>query len=438
MTTLAGTDAEWWRGATLYQIYPLSFMDTNGDGFGDLAGVTAKLDYVASLGVDGVWLSPFFASPMKDFGYDVSDYKAVDPRFGTLADFDALVARAHALGLKVVIDQVWSHTSDKHAWFADSAASGAKADWYVWADAEADGAPPNNWQAAFGGPSWTWNATRGQYYFHNFLKEQPDLNYWNPEVQNAILDVATFWLDRGVDGFRLDVVNYFFHDPALTDNPVNSRAGPGAAPTRRQRHVHDRSQPQTLAFLARLRALIDQRAGRMTVGEVVDDPALPRQIEYTAGADRLHTAYSFHFLAANRADPKLFEKAIASWAGADGWPSWSLGNHDVARFATRLADDDPAHARVLMAALLCMPGTIFLFQGEELGLPQAEVPFDRLADPFAIASWTGGAGRDGARTPMPWTREEPSAGFSAAAETWLPLDPRHRALAAEVQDADDA
>jgi alpha-glucosidase len=430
--------AEWWRGATLYQIYPLSFRDADGDGFGDLAGVTEKLEYVASLGVDGIWLSPFFASPMKDFGYDVSDYKAVDPKFGTLGDFDRLVAKAHGLGLKVIIDQVWSHTSDKHPWFAASAASrtGPKADWYVWADPKADGGPPNNWQASFGGPSWTWSARRGQYYLHNFLPEQPDLNYWSAEVRDAILDVAAFWLDRGVDGFRLDVINYLFHDPALADNPPNPRARPPLSPMRMQRHLHDRSQPETLAYLGRLRALMDEKPGRMTVGEMADDPALPRQIEYTSGRDRLHTAYSFHFLGADRADPKLFHKAFAAWAEADGWPSWSLGNHDVARFASRLANDDPAHTRVLLAALLALPGTIFLYQGEELGLPQAEVPFERLVDPFAIASWTGGAGRDGARTPMPWTEDGPSAGFSAAAETWLPLDPRHRALAAEVQAAD--
>jgi alpha-glucosidase len=431
---------DWWRGAVLYQIYPLSFMDSNGDGCGDLAGAASRLEHVATLGVDGVWLSPFFASPMKDFGYDVSDYKAVDPRFGTLADFDALVARAHGLGLKVIIDQVWSHTSDQHPWFAESAASrqNARADWYVWADAKEDGTPPNNWLASFGGPSWTWGPRRRQYYLHNFLPEQPDLNYWNPQVQDAILDVARYWLDRGVDGFRLDVINYLVHGRSLADNPIAAHAGPLALPTRFQRHVHDRSRPETLGFVARLRALMDTYPDRVSVGEVVDEPALPRQIEYTAGTDRLHTAYSFHLLSAQRATPELFAEAISSWAGADGWPSWSLGNHDVARFATRLGGDDPAHARVLMAVLMALPGTIFLYQGEELGLPQAEVPFERLADPFAIAAWTGGAGRDGARTPMPWTADGPNAGFSTAAHTWLPLDPRHRALAADGQTTDDA
>ena len=308
---------DWWRGAVLYQIYPLSFMDANGDGYGDLAGAASRMDHVATLGVDGVWLSPFFASPMKDFGYDVSDYKTVDPRFGTLADFDTLVARAHELGLKVIIDQVWSHTSDRHPWFAESATSreNPRADWYVWADAREDGIPPNNWLASFGGPSWTWGPRRRQYYLHNFLPEQPDLNYWSPQVQDAILDVARYWLDRGVDGFRLDVINYLFHDRSLADNPIAAHAGPPALPTRFQRHVHDRSRPETLGFVARLRALMDTYPDRMSVGEVFGDPALPRQIEYTAGPDRLHTAYSFHLLSAQRATPELFAEAISSWAG---------------------------------------------------------------------------------------------------------------------------
>ena len=258
MTDEAATP-EWWRGAVLYQIYPRSFRDLDGDGVGDLAGILEKLDYVASLGVDGVWLSPFFASPMKDFGYDVSDYRAVDPLFGTLADFDAVLAKAHALGLKVIIDQVWSHTSDQHPWFIESAAArdGDKADWYVWADAKADGSPPNNWQAVFGGPSWSWSPRRRQYYLHNFLESQPDLNFWNPAVRAAILDVACFWLDRGVDGFRLDVINFIFHDKALTDNPAGNHRRPPATPTLFQRHVHDRSQPEALAFMGELRGLVD-------------------------------------------------------------------------------------------------------------------------------------------------------------------------------------
>lgn len=433
----SAAQAPWWRGAVIYQIYPRSFRDTDGDGVGDLKGVIEKLEYVASLGVDGLWLSPFFTSPMKDFGYDVADYRDVDPLFGTLADFDTLVERAHGLGLKVIIDQVWSHTSDRHPWFIESAGSAdnPRSDWYVWADARPDGTPPNNWQASFGGPSWTWNPRRRQYYLHNFLVEQPDLNYWNPAVQDAILDVARFWLDRGVDGFRLDVINYLFHDRTLADNPVAPYERPPATTTRFQRHIHDISQPQTLAFLARLRALMDSYEARMTVGEIFDEAMLERQQEYTAPPGRLHTAYGFYLLQATAATPTLFAKALRSWADAPGWPAWSLGNHDVDRFASRLAaPGGKAQAEILLAVLICLRGTVFLYQGEELGLPQARVPFERLQDPFAIAAWTGESGRDGARTPMPWTSDGPAAGFSAAPDTWLPVDEAHRPLAVAAQE----
>ncbi len=430
--------SEWWRGAVIYQIYPRSFRDLNGDGVGDLAGVIEKLDHVARLGVDAIWLSPVFASPMKDFGYDVSDYRQIDPLFGDLARFDALLDKAHKLGLKVIIDQVWSHTSDQHAWFKESAASrdNPRADWYVWADPKPDGSPPNNWQATFGGPSWTWSPARRQYYLHNFLPTQPDLNYWTPAVQDEILDIARFWLDRGVDGFRLDVINYIFHDRLLRDNPPAERPRPPAVAMLYQRHIHDRSQPEALAFLKRLRALVDSYDARMTVGEIGDEDPLARQREYAEPPDRLHTAYAFHFLDARRASPELFISAVEAWRGAAGWPSWSLGNHDVDRFPSRLAKDDPALTRLLMAALLCLRGTIFVYQGEELGLPQGQVPFDRLKDPFAIAAYTGGAFRDGARTPMPWSAKARQAGFSDAAETWLPLDEAHRPLAADVQEGD--
>ena len=432
--------AEWWRGAVVYQIYPRSFRDTNGDGVGDLAGIRQGLDYIASIGVDAIWLSPFFTSPMKDFGYDVSDYRAVDPMFGTLADFDALLAEAHARGLKVIIDQVWSHSSDKHAWFAESSSSrdNPRADWYVWADPREDGTPPNNWLASFGGPAWTWSAKRRQYYLHNFLPEQPDLNFWNPDVQDAILDIAKFWLDRGVDGFRLDVVNYYVHDRALTDNPPAHRNRVPRMATDMQRHVKDRSQPETLLFINRLRALMDSYADRMTVGEVGDDPPLPRQQEYTEPPDRLHTAYSFYLLNERHGTPALFRSALESWAAARGWPSWSLSNHDVPRFPTRMGGDNPALVRALLAALVAMRGTIFLYQGDELGLPDAHVPFDRLRDPYAINAYAGGAGRDGARTPMPWTDAAPMGGFTSAPDAWLPMDPAHLPLSIVAQENDPA
>jgi alpha-glucosidase len=432
----------WWRGAVIYQIYPRSFFDSDGDGVGDLKGITARLDYVASLGVDGVWLSPFFRSPMKDFGYDVSDYCDVDPTFGTLADFDALLARAHALGLKVVIDQVYSHTSNAHPWFAQSSASAnnPKSDWYVWADAKPDGTPPNNWQSNFGGPAWTWHPMRRRYYLHNFLSEQPDLNFHNPEVRKAVLDVAQFWLERGVDGFRLDVANYYFHDPRLRDNPPSRRDRPAPRTYEFQRHMFDKSQPENLGFIAELRAFVDRYPDKMMVGEIGDDDDLARQREYTDGPDRLHTAYSFHLLNTREATTDLFTSTVAAWAGAAGWPSWSLGNHDVPRFPTRLGGRAPSRAQVdgLMAALFSLRGTIFVYQGEELGLPQARVPFERLCDPYALSSYVGDAGRDGARTPMPWSDTEPMAGFTTACDTWLPIDPDHPPFAPSVQARDPA
>jgi alpha-glucosidase len=430
--------SEWWRGAVVYQVYPSSFRDSNGDGVGDLPGVIEGLDHIAALGVDALWLSPFFRSPMKDFGYDVSDYRDVDPRFGALADFDRLVAEAHSRGLKVIIDQVWSHTSDQHPWFEESSASreNARADWYVWAEAKPDGTPPNNWLAHFGGPSWTWSAKRRQYYFHNFLAEQPDLNYWNPKVEAAILSVARFWLDRGVDGFRLDTVNYYRQDRLLRDNPPAGRATTPQTAWAMQRHVFDKSQPENLTFISSLRRMMDGYEGRMTVGEIGDDPPLPRQQEYTEPPDRLHTAYSFYLLDAGPATPGLFASALQSWSHARGWPSWSLGNHDVARFPTRMAADDPALTRTLLAVLMSMRGSIFLYQGDELGLPDARVPFDRLRDPFAIAAYAGGAGRDGARTPIPWTSTAPLGGFTTASDAWLPMDPRHLPMSIARQAAD--
>jgi alpha-glucosidase len=432
--------AEWWRGAVMYQIYPRSFADSNGDGVGDLPGITARLPYVAELGVDGIWISPFFRSPMKDYGYDVADYCDVDPVFGTLGDFDDLLARAHALGLKVLIDQVYSHSSDQHPWFAQSRTShdNTRADWYVWADAKPDGSPPNNWQAVFGGPAWEWDLNRRQYYLHNFLVEQPDLNFHQPAVQGALLDAARFWLDRGVDGFRLDVANFYAHDPELRDNPPRDVSRPPLRPYMFQRHVHDRSRPETLDFMGRLRAASDAYGARMLLGEIECEDPLARQLEYVRGTDRLHTAYSFFLLRAAKASPETFKAALAGWTAEEGWPSWSLGNHDVPRFPTRLAGDDPQRIRLLLAVLVLLRGTAFLYQGDELGLPQADVPRERLRDPDAIRNHLTGAGRDGARTPHPWSAQAPNAGFSDADNVWLPVDHRHAALAVDRQEADPA
>ncbi len=428
---------DWLRGAVIYQIYPRSFRDSNGDGIGDLEGIVERLDHIAKLGADAIWISPFYRSPMKDYGYDVADYADVDPMFGALGDFDMVVHRAHALGLKVLIDLVFSHSSDQHAWFQESRFSrdNAKADWYVWADAKPDGAPPNNWQAMFGGPSWTWDSRRRQYYFHNFLPEQPDLNIRNPEVQDALLNTSRFWLARGVDGFRLDVVNFFAHDAQLRDNPALPMKRAPARPHQFQRHLFDRTQPETLDFIARLRGLLDEY-GAVAVGEIEDEDPLPVQRTYTNGPDRLHSAYSFFLLRAAKATPELFQRALHGWDSATGWPSWSLSNHDVVRVATRFAENDPERVKLFLAVLLSMRGTAFLYQGDELGLPHANVSFERLRDPEAIAFWPNGIGRDGARTPMPWTITKPMVGFTIGDDSWLPVDPRHRAMAVDVQEGD--
>jgi alpha-glucosidase len=430
---------DWWRGAVIYQVYPRSFADADGNGIGDLAGITARLPYLASLGVDAVWVSPFFRSPMRDFGYDVSDYRAVDPTFGTLADFDALVARAHGLGLKVVIDQVWSHTAAEHVWFDESRSSrdNPKADWYVWADARPDGSPPTNWQSWMGCPTWTWEPRRRQYYLHNFLPQMPDLNLHHPAVQDAILDVGRFWLERGVDGFRLDTANYYCHDLQLRDNPPQPPERRGDIPAAMQQHLFNVCQPQTLPFLERVRALCDSFDARMTVAEIGSQDNLARMIEYTRGSDRLHTAYSFLLLGPQpRAD--ALADMMRPWQqgeGATAWPSWALSNHDAPRVATRWACGDAARARQLVVLLACLRGTVFLYQGEELGLPQSDVAFEDLQDPFGKAHWPRDKGRDGCRTPMPWVADHPTGGFTGG-RPWLPSDAAHRALAVDRQEAD--
>lgn len=436
--------SEWWRGAVIYQIYPRSFADSNGDGVGDLPGVTGKLDYVASLGVDAIWLSPFFTSPMRDFGYDVADYCGVDPIFGTLDDFDALIAKAHGLGLKVIIDQVYSHTSDQHPWFAESRSSrdNPKANWYVWADPKPDGSPPNNWQSVFGGPAWTWDARRGQYYMHNFLREQPQLNVHNIEVQDALLGVAKFWLDRGVDGFRVDAINFAMHDLELRDNPP-APAGNGirTRPFDFQLKMHNQSHPDIPKFVERIRALTDQYADRFTVAEVGGaEPDLEMKA-FTAGETHFNSAYGFDFLYANKLTPALVREALENWPAEEGigWPSWAFSNHDAPRWINRWAPEDArdAYARMAMLLFLCLRGNAIIWQGEELGLTQVDIPFDRLQDPEAIANWPLTLSRDGTRTPMPWNSGLLHCGFSEYTP-WLPFGNDHSALAIDLQDASPA
>jgi alpha-glucosidase len=435
-------DRPWWKGAVIYQVYPRSFADSNGDGIGDLPGITERLDYVASLGVDALWISPFFTSPMKDFGYDVADYCGVDPIFGTIDDFDALITKAHSLGLKLLLDQVHSHTSDQHPWFAESRASrsNAKADWYVWADAKPDGGPPNNWQSVFGGPAWTWDARRGQYYMHNFLTSQPQLNCHNIAVQDALLDSMRFWLDRGVDGFRMDAVNFAMHDPALTDNPP---APPSNAVRTRpfdfQLHIHNQSHPDIPLFIERIRALTDQYEGCFTFAEVGGNDAEREMKTFTDGGARFNSAYGFNFLYANQLTPALVREAVEAWPDAPnvGWPSWAFSNHDAPRWISRWAPPEQAkaYARVVMLLFVCLRGNIIIWQGEELGLTQVEIGFDQLHDPEAIANWPLTLSRDGTRTPMPWVSDAPAHGFSSGAP-WLPFGTDHGAAAVDRQEND--
>jgi len=445
--TAVATDAplSWWRGAVIYQIYPRSFRDTNGDGIGDLAGIAEGLDYIADLGVDGIWISPFFTSPMKDFGYDVADYCGIDPSFGTFADFDRVVEKAHSLGLKVIIDQVYSHTSDEHAWFQESRAdrTNPKADWYVWADPKPCGAPPSNWQSVFGGSAWQWDGPRKQYYLHNFLTSQPDLNVHNPDVQNALLDVARFWLNRGVDGFRLDALNFSMHDPLLRDNPPSGV--PMELVTRpfdMQIKQYNQSHPDIVAFLERIRQTLDEFPGRFTVAEVGGPEPLAEMKAFTAGGKRLDSAYNFDFLYAPRLTAPLVRASLSQWDGTpgEGWPSWAFSNHDAPRAVTRwtLDGDMGRMARLNLLVLLALRGNPIIYQGEELGLPQGEVAFEDLQDPEAIVNWPHTLGRDGARTPMPWAAGAPQAGFSSANRTWLKLDPVHTGFAVDRQAADPA
>jgi alpha-glucosidase len=441
-------NSAWWHGGVIYQIYPRSFQDSNADGIGDLPGITRRLPYLKQLGVDALWLSPFFKSPMKDFGYDISDYCAVDPMFGTLGDFDAMVQQAHGLGLKIMIDQVLSHCSDQHPWFVESRASrsNARADWFVWADPKPDGTPPNNWHSIFGGSAWQWDTRRQQYYLHNFLSSQPDLNFHNPQVQQAALDCIRFWLERGVNGVRLDVVNFYFHDAQLRDNPARD---PGAYdpavnqvnPYAWQRHLYDKSQPENLDFLRRLRQLLNQYPDTSSVGEIGDDNSLERIAEYTGGGDKLHMAYGFDLLGP-LCSARYIHDVIARFESTvtDGWACWSVSNHDVARVASRWqaapgADQD-AWLRLVCALQLSLRGTVCIYQGDELGLTEVDIAFEDLQDPYGITMWPEFKGRDGCRTPMVWDASARHAGFSEASTTWLPVAPEHLPLAALTQVSD--
>jgi alpha-glucosidase len=435
----------WWRGGVIYQIYPRSFMDTNGDGVGDLPGIVDRLDYVASLGVDAIWISPFFKSPMADFGYDIADYRDVDPLFGTLADFDRLLAKAHGLGIKVMIDQVLSHCSVEHEWFRESRESrdNPRADWFAWADPKPDGTPPNNWMSLFGGVAWKWEPRREQYYLHNFLSSQPQLNFHNPAVREAMLDNLKFWLDRGVDGMRLDSINFCFHDAQLRDNPAKPahlRVGRGFSadnPYAYQYHHYNNTQPENLALMEQLRELFDRYPGATTLGEISSEDSLATMGEYVNDR-RLHMGYSFELLTEDFSAAYIRGTAEALEARmADGWPCWAISNHDVQRAVTRWggAEASGTFAKQLVALVCSLRGSVCLYQGEELGLGEADVPYEALQDPYGKTFWPNFKGRDGCRTPMPWD-DSAQAGFTTGSHPWLPIAEAHRALAVQGQERD--
>jgi alpha-glucosidase len=431
--------APWWRGAAIYQIYVRSFADSSGDGVGDFAGLISKLDYISALGVDAIWLSPIHPTPNRDWGYDVSDYDTVNPEYGTESDFDRLIAEAHARGLKVLTDEVLAHTSDKHPWFRDSLEGGTKSDWYVWAQPCEDGTAPNNWLSAFGGPAWSYHPVRREYYHHKFLRQQ--LNWCNPEAREAALSVLDRWLARGVDGFRLDVANAFLHDPTLADNePVPEAARTAwhwSHAAHLQLHCHDSNLEANLSALNEIRRRVERFPDRFVMGEFSEEPA--RSGGFAPPTMGLHSGYSFPLLLANRLDPSFIRTHYEELVHFPGhWPSIAFCNHDVVRTVSRFGGPGapPELARLLFALLISLRGTVLLYQGEELGLPEAELRRDHLKDPIGDLYYPFNRGRDGCRTPMPWDSNAPSFGFTTGTP-WLPLSPDHRALAVSIQEHDD-
>ncbi|MXI87403.1 alpha-amylase family glycosyl hydrolase [Sphaerochaeta halotolerans] len=423
----------WWEECIVYQIYPRSFQDTNGDGIGDLQGIIKRMDYLVSLGIDAIWLNPIYCSPMADFGYDITDYQNIDPIFGTLEDSDQLLREAHKRNIRVIFDMVLNHTSIEHPWFQESRLSkdNAKADYYIWSDTI-----PNNWQGAFGKKAWTYDDVRKQYYLHSFLEEQPDLNWRNQEVVDAMFSILRFWLDRGVDGFRLDVINCIVKDKTFRSNPkiVGSRLRPYDM----QRHIFDRNRPGTHQKLRMMRHLVDSYQDRMLVGEILAE--IPGEPELAASFlgrnwDELHLSFDFS-LAYTRFNAVKWQRSAKRWCEAVGKnrvPSWVLNNHDISRLVSRLKGNI-AKAKLASLFLLTQRGSIFLYYGEELGLPDSKVPWKSIHDPVGKRYWPVHPGRDPARGPMIWTDEE-GYGFSDG-NSWLPFAPDAGAYAVAVQEQD--
>jgi alpha-glucosidase len=418
-------DPSWWRSGVLYQIYPRSFADADGDGHGDLQGVINHLDHLEWLGIDAIWLGPITPSPNADWGYDVADYTSVDPVFGDLGTLDRLVRDAGERGIRVILDIVPNHTSDRHPWFVDarSGRSAAHRDWYVWADAKPDGSPPNNWVSVFGGSSWTWDEPTEQFYLHNFLREQPDLNWWNPQVRDAFDDILRSWFDRGVAGFRIDVANGIVKDRALRDDPPVTDADPPRMQARGLRPVFSMNRPEVHDVFRRWRTVADRyEPARVLLGEtwVFDLASLVRF--YGDGTNELDLALNFPFMFAEL-DPGL-RSIVAALEGAippGAWPAWAGSNHDVGRFPTRWGRGDERRTRAALLILLTLRGTPLLYYGDEIGMPEVPVPRERSLDPVGIRGWPEDPGRDGARTPMRWTAEATGGFTRSGVEPWLPV-----------------
>jgi alpha-glucosidase len=420
----------WWKNAIFYQIYPRSFQDTNGDGVGDLTGIHERLDYLKWLGVDALWISPIYPSPMADFGYDVSDYCAIDPLFGSLDDFDRLVSAAHQQRLKIILDFVPNHTSECHPWFVESCSSrtNPKRDWYIWRDGKADGAPPNNWVSQFGGPAWTFDPATGQYYLHSFLREQPDLNWRNPAVRKAMEDVLRFWLDRGVDGFRVDVIWLLIKDAALRDNPVNPGFQQGQAAINRFLQIYNADQPEVHELIAEMRAVLDCYGERLLIGEIY----LPiEQLVTYYGKDLDGAQLPFNFQLIHTAwTAKEIAELVSKYEGAlpaDGWPNWVLGNHDQPRIAARVGN---AQARIAAMLLLTLRGTPTLYYADELGIARVPIPPEATQDRWEKNEPGLGLSRDPCRTPFQWD-STPNAGFTLG-KPWLPVDPDYQTCNVEA------
>ena len=428
--------AAWWQRGVIYQIYPRSFQDSNGDGIGDLRGIEQRLDYLAEVGIDAIWISPLYPSPMADFGYDVADYCDIDPRFGTLADFDSLLAAAHARNLKVILDFVPNHSSDQHPWFIESRASrnSPKRDWYIWRDRAADGGLPNNWISDFGGSAWEWDEASSQYYYHAFLKEQPDLNWRNPEVRHAMYDVLRFWFARGVDGFRIDVLWHMIKAEGFPDNPRNPAYQPAMGEMHRVLQVHSTDQPEVHTIATEMRRIADAHGERVLIGEVYL-PLERLMLYYGRDTAGVHLPFNFQLVEAPW-DARGIATMIANYEAAlppEGWPNWVLGNHDRPRIAARIGE---AQARVAAMLLMTLRGTPTLYYGDELGIGRVDIPPAEVQDPRELREPGLGLGRDPVRTPMPWDATA-NAGFTTGTP-WLPLnaDWRARNAARQAQTPD--